>query len=188
MQQALLHMKSFFGKQVLHKLLKKNNKRKVRSCNINEANSFGILCVVKEEADYKKVMKLIKYLKDEFGIRHIKALAFYPKKDDPHFLQSRLEFDFYKMKDLNWFCLPVTNTARNFMNENFDILLDIIEEQEISQRFALHYSKAYLKVGTYSKNNKKYYDMMIDFKGGDFEEYINQVITYLDMLNKTEAN
>ena len=74
------------------------------------------------------------------------------------------------------------------MNENFDILLDIIKDQEISQRFVLYYSKAYLKVGTYSSDNEQYYDMMIDLKGEDFEEYINQVVTYLNMLNKSEVN
>ena len=84
--------------------------------------------------------------------------------------------------------MPTINEARNFMNENFDILLDIIKDQEISQRFVLHYSKAYLKVGTYSLDNEKYYDMMIDQKGEDFEDYINQVVTYLNMLNKSEVN
>ena len=169
MQQVILHIKRFLGKQVLNKQLKKNKNRKIKSCNINEANSFGILCVVIEEEDYKKVVKLIKYLKNEFGIRNIKALAFYPKKDDPHFLKSKLGLDYYKLKDLNWFCMPTINEARNFMNENFDILLDIIKDQEISQRFVLHYSKAYLKVGTYSSDNEPYYDMMIDLKGEDFE-------------------
>ncbi len=188
MQQPFLHIKKFFGKKVLTNQIKKYKKRKVKSCNINEANSFGILCVVKEEDDYKKVVKLIKYLKDEFGIRNIKALAFYPKKDDPHFLQSKLGLDYYKLKDLNWFCMPTINEARNFMNENFDILLDIIREKEISQRFVLHYSKAYLKVGTYSSENEPFYDMMIDLNGEDFEEYINQVVTYLNMLNKSEVN
>ena len=79
MELPFLHIKRFFGKKVLSKQLKKHKKRKVKSCNINEANSFGILCVVKDEEGYKKVVKLIKYLKNEFGIRNIKALAFYPK-------------------------------------------------------------------------------------------------------------
>ena len=84
--------------------------------------------------------------------------------------------------------MPTIKEASNFMNENFDILLDIIREKEISQRFVLHYSKAYLKVGTYSSENEPFYDMMIDLKGDDFEEYINQVVTYLNMLNKSEDN
>tara|TARA_B110000196_G_C21069646_1_gene626819 strand:+ start:714 stop:1280 length:567 start_codon:yes stop_codon:yes gene_type:complete len=188
MQQAILHIKRFFGKQVLKKLLKRSTKRKIKSCNINQANSFGILCVVKEEKDFKKIIGLVKYLKDEFGIRNIKALAFYNKKDNPNFLQSRLGFDFYSIKDLNWFCFPNTITARNFINENFDILLDITDGEFIPQKFVLHYSKSTLKVGTFSVKNKPYLDLMIDFKSKDFQENINQVVSYLDMLNNKKDN
>ena len=182
--QGFYKIKAKIGKRILNNLLKRSSKRKVKSCNINEANSLGLLCMVNEEDDYKKVLKLVKFLKDEYGIINIKALAFYPKKNDHHFLQSRLGFDYYKIQDLNWFCLPNNITVRNFINESFDILLDITDKEIIPQRFVLHYSKASLKVGTYSAYNQKYLDLMIDVKANDFEKYINQVVTYLDMLNK----
>ena len=101
------------------------------------------------------IIGLIKYLKGEFGIRNVKALAYYPKKDNPHFLQSRLGFDFFNMKDINWFCLPNTVTTRNFINENYDILLDVTDGEFIPQKFILHYSNSALKVGTFSKINKQ---------------------------------
>lgn len=184
----VLKLKKIIGKRVLKNILNKKVDRKVRFCNIKEANSFGILCVVKDEKDYKKILKLIKYLRDEFGIRGIKALAFYTKKDNPHFLQSRLGFDFFNTKDLNWFCFPNTIVSRNFINENFDILLDITDGDVVPQQFSLYYSKAALKVGTFSKKNKPFYDLMIDFKGSDFQENINHVVNYLDMINDKKQN
>ena len=186
--QHLIKIKTIVGKRVLANLLKKKSKRTVKFCNINQANSFGILCVVKDEKGFKKIIGLIKYLKDEFGIRNIKALAYYPKKDNPHFLQSRLGFDFFNLKDLNWFCFPNTITTRNFINENFDILLDITDGEFIPQKFVLHYSKSTLKVGTFSVKNKPYLDLMIDFKSKEFQENINQVVSYLDMLNNKKDN
>ena len=186
--QGIFKIKAIVGKKVLENLVKKKNKRNVKFCNINQANSFGIICVIKDEKDYKKIIGLIKYLKGEFGIRNVKALAYYPKKDNPHFLQSRLGFDFFNIKDINWFCLPNTVTTRNFINENYDILLDVTDGEFIPQKFILHYSKSALKVGTFSKTNKPYLDLMIDFKSKDFQENINQVVSYLDMLNNKKED
>ena len=186
--QGFIKIKTMIGKKVLANLLKKKSKRIVKFCNINEANSFGLLCVVKDDKDFKKIIGLIKYLKDEFGIRNIKALAYYPKKDNPVFIQSRLGFDFYNIKDLNWFCLPNTVTTRNFINESYDILLDVTDGEFTPQKFILHYSKSSLKVGTFSQKNKPYLDLMIDFKSKDFQENINQVVSYLDMLNNKKDN
>ena len=103
-------------------------------------------------------------------------------------MQSRLGFDFFNIKDINWFCLPNTVTTRNFINENYDILLDVTDGEFIPQKFILHYSKSALKVGTFSKINKPYLDLMIDFKSKDFQENINQVVSYLDMLNNKKED
>ena len=59
--QGFIKIKTMIGKKVLANLLKKKSKRIVKFCNINEANSFGLLCVVKEEKDFKKIIGLIKY-------------------------------------------------------------------------------------------------------------------------------
>ena len=51
----VLKLKKIIGKRVLKNILNKKVDRKVRFCNIKEANSFGILCVVKDEKDKKKI-------------------------------------------------------------------------------------------------------------------------------------
>ena len=182
--QRFLKIKRIIGKRVLKNLLKKENKRRIKYCNINTANSFGILCVIENENDYKKILKLVKYLRDEFGIRNVKALAYYTNNDDPPFLISKLGLDFFRTTDLNLFCFPNSVIVRNFINTNFDILLDITNKEIIPQRFVTYYSKSSLKVGTFSSSNKDFYDLMIKLNSNDFEEYINQVVIYLDMINK----
>ena len=79
-------------------------------------------------------------------------------------------------------------TTRNFINESYDILLDVTDGEFTPQKFILHYSKSSLKVGTFSQKNKPYLDLMIDFKSKDFQENINQVVSYLDMLNNKKDN
>ena len=182
--QRFLKIKRIIGKRVLKNLLKKEKKRRIKYCNINTANSFGILCVIDNEEDYKKILQLVKYLRDEFGIKKVKALAYYTNNDDPFFLKSKLGLDFFTTNDINLFCFPNSVIVRNFINTDFDILLDITDKEIVPQRFVMYYSKSTLKVGSFSVKNKDFYDLMIKLTSNDFEEYINQVVIYLDMINK----
>ena len=176
-------LKKFIGQKVLNRLLKKSSKRQVKSCNIFNAKSLGILCLINNKEDYDKVLKLINFLKKEFSIPEIKILAYFPYKEDPFYLKSKLGFDYFKIDNLNLFCFPNNVEVRNFINEGFDILLDLSKEDVIPLRFILHYSKSSFKVGNYSLYNESYYDMMIDIDINDYNEYILQVVNYLKMLN-----
>ena len=140
--KRLLKVRYIIGKRVLKRLLKKENKRNIKYCNINTAKSFGILCYLENEEDYKKIVKLVKYLRDQFGIKIVKALAYYTNNDNPFFLKSKLGFDFYTTSDINLFAFPNNVLVRNFINTDFDILLDIADKEIIPQRFVLHYSKS----------------------------------------------
>lgn len=180
---SLYGVKRFIGRRVLNRLLKKNSKRFVKTCNINEAKSFGIICTIKDQSDYNRMVKMVDFLRFEFSIPEIRALAYFPSKEDPFYLKSRLGLDFFKMTDLNFFAFPNNVPVRNFINEEFDILLDITREHVVPLRFILHYSKSTFKVGNYSNHNENYYDMMIDIDISEYEEYIDQVVNYLKMLN-----
>ena len=75
---------------------------------------MGMICVIKNESDYQSVVKIIKMIKDEFKIPNIKILAYYPLKDDPEFLKSRLGLDFFTIYDLNYHALPKKSSSKKF--------------------------------------------------------------------------
>ena len=99
MKFTFLKIKFLLGEKFLQRLLKKENFRQVSSCNIQDAQSMGMICVIKNESDYQSVVKIIKMIKDEFKIPNIKILAYYPLKDEPQFLKSRLGLDFFTIYD-----------------------------------------------------------------------------------------
>ena len=101
MKITFLKFKFFFGAKVLQKKLKNQSNRMVQSCNVEDATSMGMICVIKNINDYEAVVKIIKMINKEFKIPNIKILAFYPLKDDPGFLKSRLGLDFFTIYD-NW--------------------------------------------------------------------------------------
>ena len=90
MKITFLNFKLFLGSKVLERRLKTKNNRNVQSCNIEDAKSMGMLCVIKNENDYESTVQIIKLIKAEYEIPNIKILAFYPLKNDPEFLKSRL--------------------------------------------------------------------------------------------------
>ncbi len=178
-------IKSKAGWRVIKKELKRSSAvRQATICNLNDANSVAILYKVKEEEDYKKIMKFVKYLKGEFGIRTVKVLGYFDDKDEPFFLQSKLEFDFFTRKELSWNGIPTSTTVDNFVQEKYDVLIDFMDYVNIPLRYVLLKSQAKLKVGRFSDDNEPFYDVMInDAKEFDFEEYANQVVHYLTMFN-----
>jgi hypothetical protein len=172
------------GNKILQKLLKKVSSIKVKSCNIKDVNSFGMICVIKSIQDYDSLVKIIKMIKAEFKIPNIRILAFYPLKDDPGFLKSRLGLDFFTIYDLNYYALPNKFVVKNFIAEKFDILLDLSELRTIPLRLILFLSKSPFKVGSFSEEKKPFYDLMIESDPKDYFQYVNHVINYLKIFNK----
>ena len=184
MKFSYYKVKLFLGTRVLDRLLKKVSKRKMRSCNIDDAKSLGMICVIKNRDDYEAVVEIIDSIKSDFSIPKIKVLAFYPLKDEPFFLKSRLGLDFFTINDLNYYAFPNNIIVRNFTNESFDILIDLTATRVIPLRLILQFSNSSFKVGSFSKENKQYYDLMIETDPGDYVEYVKQVVNYLQIFNK----
>ena len=84
------------GKISLRRELNNQRSRKVVATKLNDATSVALLLKIKDEKDYKKVTKFMKYLKEEFGIKRVFFLGYWDDaKNDPDFLQSKLDFDFF---------------------------------------------------------------------------------------------
>jgi len=172
------------GKISLRRELNNQRSRKVVATNLNDATSVALLLKIKDEKDYKKVTKFMKYLKEEFGIKRVFFLGYWDDaKNDPDFLQSKLDFDFFTKKDLNWKGIPIGGTIDNFTSEKFDILIDLNNYFNVPLRYLILKSASKLKVGRYNKENEAYFDLMLSNDQDDFEMYCNQLVKYLTMIH-----
>ena len=184
MKLSYYRLKLFIGNNVLDRLLKKKSSRVMRSCNIKDAKSLGMLCVIRNKEDYESIIKIIDIIKSDISIPKIKILAFYPLKDEPFFLKSRLGLDFFTFHDLNYYAFPNNIIVRNFINESFDILIDLTANRVVPLKLILCFSKSSFKVGSFSKENKKFYDLMIETDPSNYLEYVEHVFNYLKIFNK----
>lgn len=171
-----------FGKKYLFRELSKEPERKASVVDFSKANSLALLSDLSSENDYHKLVKLENYFKSEFGIKNVFALGFVNDKKDPDFMKSSLSFDFISRKDLNWKGIPSGVVFESFLEKKFDIIIDLTIESSISLKYTLLKANAKCKVGRFSKENTALYDLMIDVKSEDFEEFVNQVVFYLNMI------
>jgi hypothetical protein len=130
-------------------------------CSIEEAKTIGILYDATEYVSFEIVRDLVKNLTSSSVTISVLGYVNSNKLID-HYLY-RKGFDFFSKNDLNWYYKPVSELTEKFINEPFDILIDL----SLSFQFPIHYisslSVAKFKAGRFSKENTSL-DFMIDME------------------------
>lgn len=172
------------GKRALKKELLADEKRVAKVCNLADAKSIGLVYKIESKESYDHLHKFAKYLKSEFGIKQILMMGYWDnKKETPEFLKAKVDFEFFTKGNLNWAGIPKGVNIDNFLNEPFDILIDLNSYFNVPLRYLVAKSKAKLKVGRFSKENEPYFDIMIGDNKINFEDYGNELVKYLTMIN-----
>lgn len=175
-------LKEWLGRRKLFQETMPDRKPVVR--NLAEATKVGIVYLVEDEQMHNHVRNYVKKIKEELGIVKVMALGYYDNKVLPHWLSSRLNFDQFTQKDLNWYRIPGGNTVQNFIAEEYEVLIDLTLEDRLPTQYIMARSRARFKVGRLSDHNKRFLDMMIDMAGSrSLPQLITQVDRYLLMVN-----
>ena len=152
--------------------------------NLGLARKVGIVYVVEDETAHNHVRNYVKRLKEELGISNIMALGYTDERALPHYLHAKLNFDHICQKDLNWYRIPQGNTVKNFMAEEYEVLIDLTMQDRLPVQYILAGSRARFKVGRLSESNKRILDMMIDMAGSQsLPQLIQQAHHYMLMVN-----
>ncbi|MFM2315781.1 MAG: hypothetical protein RLZZ155_113 [Bacteroidota bacterium] len=167
------------GRRALGKLVEPRRQR--AGSNFHDAQSVGILYVDSDERYFNKIKAFAKYLKDKFGVRHIKCVGFVnePSKNLPIWQSQKLEFEYFTKDDLNWYLRPVQNVSK-FIKEDFDILIDLTNGDHIPLNFIFKESKAKMKVGLRDSLAARQCDLMIDLgENPTIDKYLQNLDVYL---------
>ncbi len=155
--------------------------------NFNEIKTVGILFDASNSEDFDIVKRYVVFLREH--LKKVKVIGYFNAKEIPGLTYSKLEYDFFSNKELNWFGKPSAAIFKNFMEEKYDLLIDLNVHDHFSLKYIAAFSKASFKVGKYDENNTAVYDMMIDADNTENIKYfLRQVDTYITMLNKVESN
>ncbi|MFW6225042.1 MAG: DUF6913 domain-containing protein [Bacteroidota bacterium] len=158
-----------------------NRNRQVQ--NFKSAKNIGILFYIHKnnQQDIDKILDFLLFLKKEN--LNTKALAYINKKNIPYQFFNNKGMLYFCRKDLNIFEQPKKNAVSPFINEEFDVLIDLNIEGVFPLRYVSSLSKAKFKVGKYF-HHLNGHDMMLNIDMNNTLDYmIDQTKNYLTIIN-----
>lgn len=161
--------------------------RKRKMINLKDARKIGILYILDEVPDYDRVSEFVAKLQHDR--KEVKALGFVKNKSLISRFLPKLSYDFFSKKDLNFFYKPFHNNIKDFIEKEFDILIDLSIKDSLPLKYISGLSVALCKVGRFSDEDLACFDLMIDVrKGTGISEYIEQVVHYLSIINENTSH
>lgn len=160
--------------------------RTLRLLNLVQAKRIGILYTLEDIPDYDKVSEFVSELQHKH--KDVKALGFVKDKNIITRFLPKLSFDFFSIRDLSWFYKPIHIKLKDFIEKEFDLLIDLSIHENFPLKYIAGLSHSFCKVGRFSEENSNYFDLMIDLKpSATLEDYLGQIRHYLTIINSHEV-
>ena len=177
---ALNDIKLKLSNYILSRLVKKS-KRERAVYNLSTAKNIAVIYNATHEKNYKISIEFIKFLSSK-GIQ-ISSIGFVDQKELLEYYTQTKSSLFFCKKNLNWWGKPKNEAIDGFINNKFDMLIDLSVESFFPIEYIVGLSNAKFKVGRFTNKNS-YADFMIDIKKNtDLSFLIEQFKKYLTIIN-----
>lgn len=145
--------------------------------NLDSAQTAGILWEIDQEASFRKI-------ENELRNSGVKAtgLCYFPLKKAviPQYING-----FTRKQTSWWLEIPKAKVAEDFIQQKFDILIDLTGQKSFPVVFITALSGAAFKIG-YAGNGTNYFDWNIEFvEQPETSQLAEQIVYYLKRINKT---
>jgi hypothetical protein len=158
-------------------------KRKTSYSNLEQVKDIGIVWDASKIEDLTYLSKFCQKMSE--NKTDVKVLGYYPGNNLPNQYTAIRYFSIIKNEELNFFYHPVSSESNSFIKKRFDILIDLNFKKLLPLQYVSSLSNACLKVGLFEPAAKNApYDLLMEIKSPvNIEDYLNQVIYYLGMIN-----
>jgi len=176
-------IKKYIGIKFLSGDLKKNDTfRNKKAFNLSDAKSILIVIEIKNQDDIEMAKKYVGYFKELK--KKVKVVGYVDQETLPEFNYSKIEFDLFAQKELNWYLKPLGFLSGALIQEEFDLLIDLNISNCLPLKFITILSKSRFKVGLLSNQNNSYLDLLIDISTNHSVDFLfRQALIYLNMIN-----
>ena len=158
-----------------------NISRNIAVTNFEEAETIALIFDATDKEEIEVVKKYIKKLKE--NKRKVRAIGFYDGKEEPVLMSSKLEYDFFSRKQLKWYLKPDDPIVENFMQEPFDLLINLCMNFKTPLLYVTALSRAKFKVGRQHTQYEPYYDLLLNVEDGTgLKNFIAVAEKYLSMI------
>ena len=174
-------LRSFLGRYQLQ-----NDQRKFEvaheTVGFDEASRIGILYDATEEKDFEFIKEWIKRTRTETK-KDILAMGFVNKKQLPSRQFPQYGMDFFTKKDLDFKMVPTDPIVMNFINERYDILINLHTGNCFPLQYIATLSKSRFRVGIYNKKHITPYELMTNLKGNPgIKEALEETVLFLKKI------
>jgi hypothetical protein len=158
-------------------------RRKFNYSSFQQAKKIAIVWDASNISDFVHLTRFQQQMQDRKI--SVEIFGYYPGKELPDQLTALRYLTVIKRKELDFFYIPVSSVANDFIKKDFDILIDINFKKIFPLTYISSMSKSGLKVGLLeSKPVDSPFDLMIELKSPvGIENYLIQAIQYLEMIN-----
>ena len=174
------------GKRMLANKVSRT-KRKVFYSNIGLVKKIGIVWDASKPEEFQALSRFHQKMNDRSI--EIDILGYFPGKELPNQYTAIRYLTCLRKKDINFFYQPQSGDSSNFLAKKFDILIDINFKNIFPLQYISTMSDASLKTGLYDSESKELpFDLMMEIKKPvDIENYLGQIMQYLEIINSGTA-
>jgi len=179
--KAIQNIREKFANSSLLQLLN-IQKRMQKQINLESARTVALLYYLPDEATYKIVETILGKLND-LNLK-VRVVCYTDLKIIPHYFIPKITQDIITAKDVNWKYQPQKPFVKEFINTEYDVLIDLSLSNHLPLLYCAALSKAGIKVGRFQEDHELFYDLMIH-AGPDetIDSFAGQVIHYLSRIN-----
>jgi hypothetical protein len=161
--------------------------RKVFYSNIGLVKTIGIVWDASRTEDFISLSKFFQKMHDR-GI-DVRIIAYYPGEELPDQYTAQRFLTCIRKNETNLFYLPASHEAELFINNRFDVLIDINFNSGLPLSYITSLSTAGFKVGLFdSYQGSSTFDLMMELKKPvQIENYLTEIVHYLEMINSGSA-
>ncbi|MEG2178490.1 MAG: hypothetical protein RRY15_06380 [Bacteroidales bacterium] len=175
-------VRDFFWKRAVYQVLS-NNKRRKKSISLSEAKSVGIYADYTDEKQFAQIQSLGTDLQKQ-GVS-VKTLLYVDANIKPEHIMENTYLGMFTRRDLAFNRVPkieLLTFYKQFMQTDFDILLDLSLKSNYQDVYILASSQARFKVG---KNEGPWSEKVNDLSfvyanGTSLTEYIKLIMQYIE--------
>ena len=156
--------------------------RDTRSLAFDDARRIGVLFTGEDEATLKDVSDFCRKLREKG--KTVRVMGFIPRPKVAETLSMASDLEFFSQDDLNWYFRPESRHVVSFIEESFDILIDLRLQRRMPVPYMVALSQARFKVGCHGEENDGLHDLMIQAEEGmSLADFGAQVLRYLEMID-----
>lgn len=169
------------GNYLLSKKLKNFNRER-HMHTLKTANTVGIIITPTDQESFEQIKRFLNYLTS----KNIKVfiLGYVNDKNIPNNFLFWKGMSFFSRKELKWTDIPESASVTDFIDQPFDMLIDLSITEYFPVKYVSTLSKASFKIGRFGRNGEECYDLMFEIhEDASLEEYIESLTHYLNLLS-----